>query len=41
MGREGKKKKDVQFVVTWHLLKQGDPITNLKISYASLIFKRP
>jgi hypothetical protein len=38
--KEEKKKKYAQSIIIWHLLKQGHPMTNLKISCASLIFKR-
>jgi hypothetical protein len=38
--KEEKNKKYVQSIAIWHLLKQGHPMTNWKISCANLILKR-
>jgi hypothetical protein len=38
VGKEEKKKKYVQSIAIWQLLKQGHLMTNLKSSCASLIF---
>ncbi len=40
VGKEEKNKKYVQSIAIWHLLKQGHPMTNWKISCANLILKR-